>query len=131
MNGLQIIELRKNLNLTQDDLAKMMGVTRRTVANWESGTRIPPSMQNLLEKISQTKENVTEEEWHKEADNLTRVLTMMENDRKFYSAIIERTQSQVDKAQQQIDRSQYEIDRLIGIIENRQTASDKKRTSVA
>ncbi len=97
------------MNLTQEDLAKMLGVTRRTIANWENGSTIPTAMCNLMERISQTEENQTEEDWRKNADILTRMMTMMEDDRKFYQAIIERSQTQ-------IDRNQHEIHRLIDII---------------
>lgn len=43
---------RVNANLTQDDVAKIMGKTRQTVVNWESGKFIPgiPELE-MLSKI--------------------------------------------------------------------------------
>jgi len=57
MNNLEIIELRKKFNLTQDELANLVGVSRRTIINWEDGKTIPKAMQNILETIAQ-KESV-------------------------------------------------------------------------
>lgn len=37
----QIIQARREANLTQAELAEMVGVTTRTVQNWEAGTRQP------------------------------------------------------------------------------------------
>ncbi|SCJ98434.1 transcriptional repressor DicA [uncultured Eubacterium sp.] len=35
--GKKIAEARKNKNLTQEQLAELMAVTRQTVSRWESG----------------------------------------------------------------------------------------------
>ena len=32
---------RVNANMTQEDVAKIMGVTRHSIANWENGKTIP------------------------------------------------------------------------------------------
>jgi transcriptional regulator with XRE-family HTH domain len=37
----QIAQARRNANLTQAELAERVGVTTRTVQNWEAGTRGP------------------------------------------------------------------------------------------
>ena len=37
----QIAQARRDANLTQAELAEMVGVTARTVQNWEAGTRSP------------------------------------------------------------------------------------------
>lgn len=41
MDGDEIRALRKKLDLSQKDLAKKLGVSKRTVENWEQGTRFP------------------------------------------------------------------------------------------
>ena len=46
----QIILKRKELNLTQKDLAKKLDVTDKTVSRWERGTTIPDV--HMLKKIS-------------------------------------------------------------------------------
>lgn len=44
-----ISELRKRLGLTQEELARLLGVAQSTVASWESGARIPrfPMVRNI------------------------------------------------------------------------------------
>lgn len=39
--GKRILERRKNKNLTQQDLANSLGVTNRTIINWENGKCLP------------------------------------------------------------------------------------------
>lgn len=46
--GIKISKYRKNNNLTQDDLAEKLFVTRQLVSKWENGTGIP-SIDVLLE----------------------------------------------------------------------------------
>lgn len=41
MRPKQIQELRRELRLTQDELAERLGVTRRTVIRWEAGVSMP------------------------------------------------------------------------------------------
>lgn len=48
MNDLDIKEIRAHLGVTQAELAKRLGVSERTVQNWESGTTIPESKHALL-----------------------------------------------------------------------------------
>ena len=43
-----LMVVRKKAKMTQSDLAKKVGVTRGTIANWESGTS-NPSLEILLE----------------------------------------------------------------------------------
>lgn len=39
--GINIYRLRKENNMTQSALARLMNVTRSCIANWETGARIP------------------------------------------------------------------------------------------
>jgi len=48
INGLEIRLKRKQLNLTQKDLAKMLGVSGNTIINWERGETIPQSKYIIL-----------------------------------------------------------------------------------
>ena len=41
MTPKQIIKLRKDLGVTQEQLAKMIGAFRETVARWETGQNKP------------------------------------------------------------------------------------------
>lgn len=38
----KIRELRARFNMSQEELAKQAGITRQTVASYESGERVPP-----------------------------------------------------------------------------------------
>jgi len=44
----RIRELRKSLNLTQQQMANLIGVTNVSVCNWERGVYIPQSSQLKL-----------------------------------------------------------------------------------
>ena len=37
----KIIQVRKNNNLSQEEFAELIGVTRQSVSNWERGTCYP------------------------------------------------------------------------------------------
>lgn len=47
----KLSEFRKDRGLSQDDLAKLLGVTKAAVSRWESGHRIPRrgSLPRLIE----------------------------------------------------------------------------------
>ena len=48
---MNVKELRVSKNLTQDELAKKMNVTRSTVAMWETGAAFPPG--NKIPKLAE------------------------------------------------------------------------------
>lgn len=50
INALTIRIYRKKLGLTQDDLARLIGVSRNTVINYERGKEIPISKIEILKK---------------------------------------------------------------------------------
>ena len=80
MNNLDVINLRNKFDITQEELAKLVGVTRRTVANWELGRTIPEGMQKVLETISQQNEIEIETKKRKvNPDSLDRMLGIIEN----------------------------------------------------
>ena len=56
MNALEIKNKRKELDLTQADLAKKLGVSLKTVSNYENGEVIPESKIELLRDILFKKE---------------------------------------------------------------------------
>lgn len=55
MNALAIKENRKKIGLTQEELAKSLGVSSRTILNWEQGGVIPKSKTELLRVFFETK----------------------------------------------------------------------------
>ena len=48
MEGIEIKKLRKSLGLTQEKLAKMIGVSTKTIVNYEGGGVIPESKKDIL-----------------------------------------------------------------------------------
>lgn len=51
MNALQVKENRKRMGLTQEELGLKLGVSKRTIINYEQGTLIPESKEKLLHII--------------------------------------------------------------------------------
>lgn len=51
MNHLEIQTFRKKNNLTQQDLAKLLGVSKRTIVNYEKGENIPNPKKEMFLKI--------------------------------------------------------------------------------
>jgi len=56
MNALDIKNKRKELGLNQADLAKRLGVSLKTISNYENGEVIPESKMALLHNILDEKE---------------------------------------------------------------------------
>ena len=51
MNAKILKQKRKQLGLTQDSLAELLGVTRNTIINYENGGVIPEAKIILLENV--------------------------------------------------------------------------------
>lgn len=51
INALNIKQHRKKLNLTQQELADLIGVSKNTIVNYEKGMKIPESKIPILKKI--------------------------------------------------------------------------------
>lgn len=51
MNGIEIKQKRKQLKLTQEELGKLLGVSKRTIINYEKGEIIPETKSELLHNI--------------------------------------------------------------------------------
>jgi transcriptional regulator with XRE-family HTH domain len=51
MTSSQLHAFRKSINLTQKELAKLVGVTPNTIYNYENGGVIPPAKIKLFEKL--------------------------------------------------------------------------------
>jgi putative transcriptional regulator len=51
----EIVEIRKKLKLTQQELANLMGTSKGTIENWEQGRRRPTGPARALLKILQAK----------------------------------------------------------------------------
>lgn len=51
MTGEEIKRFRKSKGLTQEQLAKIIGVSKRTILNYEKGEMIPKTKINILKEI--------------------------------------------------------------------------------
>lgn len=51
MCELKVKEIRKKLNITQEELAENLGVHRNTVQKWETGGTIPNTKRSILYKL--------------------------------------------------------------------------------
>ena len=51
MNDLDVKEIREKFGLSQEKLAKLLGVTTRTIQNWEAGNVIPDSKHEILREL--------------------------------------------------------------------------------
>jgi len=69
INALTIKNYRKKHNLTQEDLAEIIGVSFRTVQNYEAGGNIPKSKHAILRKILYCKKEESQDAFNEENDN--------------------------------------------------------------
>ena len=60
MSEINIKDLRNNLGISQELLAKMIGVSPRTVQNWEAGSKIPNSKHAILRELTNKSVTVRE-----------------------------------------------------------------------
>lgn len=61
MNAKEIKEIRKNLNLSQEEFAKLIGVSKNTIYNYENGSKIPDSKITILQNLKDKKANIASE----------------------------------------------------------------------
>jgi putative transcriptional regulator len=52
LGALEIKEIRKSLDLSQNNFAFMIGVSVRTLQNWEQGRRVPDGPAQALLKVA-------------------------------------------------------------------------------
>lgn len=55
MNDLDIRKVRENLGMTQEEIAKTLGVSARTIQNYEAGGVIPRSKHEIIRSLSMAK----------------------------------------------------------------------------
>jgi len=65
MSILEIKKIRSELNLSQEELAKMIGVSIRTIQNWEAGKVIPKSKYAILHDLKSRNSNIVNEKVEK------------------------------------------------------------------
>ncbi len=61
MNAEEIKKIRLSLNLTQEEFAKKIGVSKNTIYNYENGSKIPPSKIMIFEQLKSQNNNTVNE----------------------------------------------------------------------
>ena len=51
MSDLDVKNIRKKLKISQSELAKLLGVSLRTIQNWEAGEKIPSTKHEMLRNL--------------------------------------------------------------------------------
>lgn len=103
MKQIDVKEFREKLGLTQEEFAHKIGVSPRTVQNWENGGDIPKTTMKKLEAMMQ------QEPQNMANDYMGRILDMMEEDRRFFREAITRSQNEIDRLISLFEK-QYGID---------------------
>ena len=113
MNDLDIKKIRIELGMTQADFAKRLGISIRTVQNWESGSAIPESKHEILRGlIPQQYFGGNVEQANVMGDNIKNATdTGMQSE---LSKLVELLASK----ELSLQKAQEHIDRLLAIIDN-------------
>jgi putative transcriptional regulator len=53
LNAVSVSEVRENLGLSQQELADLLGISRRTLENWEQGRREPTGAAKVLLRVAE------------------------------------------------------------------------------
>lgn len=112
MSDLELKELRRKLDLTQVQLAQLIGVDVKTIQNWESGRKIPRSKDGILRSLL-TKPHVVFGGQH-----------VQNGDAVNGDKIIERTVEKETIEETAPDSSGLDASRLVGLLEAKQKSLD-------
>lgn len=106
MNDLNIKEIREKLGVSQETLAKMVGVHPRTIQNWESGTKIPKSKHAILRDLVLKPQNYAGgEQQNVNGDNINgNNVTVHKTDTDKLLEILASKEQSLAKAQEHIDK---------------------------
>ena len=112
MTDLELKELRRKLDMTQVQLAQLIGVDVKTIQNWESGRKIPRSKDGILRSLL-TKPHVVFGGQH-----------VQNGDAVNGDKIIERTVEKETIEETAPDSSGLDASRLVGLLEAKQMSLD-------
>lgn len=112
MTDLELKELRRKLDLTQVQLAQLIGVDVKTIQNWESGRKIPRSKDGILRSLL-TKPHIVFGGQH-----------VQNGDAVNGDKIIERTVEKETIEETAPDSSGLDASRLVGLLEAKQKSLD-------
>ncbi|GAB1462212.1 helix-turn-helix domain-containing protein [Pedobacter sp.] len=86
MNEINILELRKSLKLTQEQLAELIGVSKRTIVNYEKGEVIPQSKSAILHRLKNEKSDFIKKPQGELTKNIKQNIKRKEGLIPFYNA---------------------------------------------
>ena len=112
MTDLELKDLRRKLDLTQVQLAQLIGVDVKTIQNWESGRKIPRSKDGIL-RLLLTKPHVVFGGQH-----------VQNGDAVNGDKIIERTVEKETIEETAPESSGLDASRLVGLLEAKQKSLD-------
>lgn len=114
MSDIDIKKIRKELGLTQVELAKRLGVDTKTVQNWEYGSNIPKSKHAILRVLLKNPQMYAGggDQSNINGDNINgNNVTVNKTDAEKLMDLLKMKEEALVKAQSHIDR-------LLAIIEN-------------
>ena len=125
MNGIETKELREKFGLSQERFAKLLGVTARTVQNWEAGGTIPQTKQELLHEMSINpqlyfggeQQNVNGANTTTTTTNNHTTNNYGECDGCTDNGIVDKLIDEIAEQRKLVAKSQEQIDRLLRIVE--------------
>ena len=123
MNEMETREIREKFGLSQERFAKLLGVTTRTVQNWEAGGTIPQTKQAILHEMSENPQlYIGGEQSNINGANTTTTNNHTTNnygecDGCTDNGIVDKLIDEIAQQRKLVAKSQEQIDRLLGIIE--------------
>ena len=125
MNGIETKELREKFGLSQERFAKLLGVTARTVQNWEAGGTIPQTKQELLHEMSINPQlYFGGEQQNVNGTNTTTTTTNNHTTNNYGecdgctdNGIVDKLIDEIAEQRKLVAKSQEQIDRLLRIVE--------------
>ena len=123
MNEMETREIREKFGLSQERFAKLLGVTTRTVQNWEAGGTVPQTKQAILHEMSANPQLYIDGE--QSNINGANTTTTNNNTTNNYgecdgctdNGIVDKLIDEIAEQRKLVAKSQEQIDRLLGIIE--------------
>lgn len=113
MNELEVKEIREKMGLSQERFAKLLGVTARTVQNWESGGVIPQTKQEMLHGILlRSQSYFGGEQQNVNGDNIAGNNVTLQTDTDKLLELLASKEASLAKAQEHIDRLMNLIDKM-------------------
>ena len=113
MNDLDIKKIRTDLGLTQVEFAKRLGISMRTVQNWESGGAIPESKHEILRALMpQQYYGGNVEQANVMGDNIKNAADVA------MQSVLSKMIDLLAAKETSLQNAQAHIDRLLAIIDN-------------